>query len=270
VRAAPRLARVKIRQVVAAAALPAMLAITGCAPVDGAQESSSPPSAAASATATPEATPLAADALMLLTATATASTGAQLGLRLIVHKPVAWDDAAAAEGITATTAWCADEIDTDVIAATAPSFTRIEVVAEQLGELDWPTQEPVWLHPSPSHTTLAAVGDVAQLPFPSPQPGDYVPHCRQTAVLSGAGSGSLFSGADQDALGRDGLPSLHFWSRLTYGFNNDGDPAAVPTIQFTDCTVEITDLGQEFGAPGAGWHEDFLPSSCIVGGMTGY
>ena len=265
----PRLAHVKARHLLAITAIPALLSLAACGPGQSDPvPASGSPGASATATPAPSAEPLPADALMLVTATATASTGAQLALRLIVHEPGAWDAAAGADGAAATIAWCAGEVDADVIATAATSFTRIEVDAEQLGELTWPADERIRLDPTPEYTTLAATGNVAQVPSPLPQPGDYVPHCKQTAMLTGAGEGDVFSGAEQDAAGRDGLPPLHFWSRLTFGFSND--PDASPTIGFTDCAVEITPLGESFGAPGAGWHEDFLAASCIVGGTTGY
>lgn len=252
--------------------VPLVLALAACTPPE---PGGAPPSTSTTPNATqsaqPATAPLPADALMLVTATATASTGAQLELRLVVHEPGAWDDAIGTAGAAATIAWCQGEVDADVIAANNESFTRTEYTATQVGDLAWPAAEPIWLHPSALYTWLTAIEGVTQVPFPAPvEPGDYVPHCQQTAVLPGAGSGSVFSGADQDAIGRDGLPPLQFWSRLTYGFNNDFDPAKPRTITFTGCQATITPLGEQFGAPGAGWHEDFLANSCIVGGMTGY
>ncbi|MCU1441375.1 MAG: hypothetical protein JWP85_2372 [Rhodoglobus sp.] len=262
-------------RLLALAGLPLVLALAACtppAPVPGpAPGGDDDAKRTVTATPTPEAEPLPEDALMLVTATATASTGARLDLRLVVHEPGAWNDDIGAPGADATVAWCEGEVDADVIAANSESFTRIEYSAEQVGDLAWPTDAPIWLHPSANYTSLAAVDGVAQVPFPAPaEPGDYVPHCLQTAILPGAGSGSVFAGANQDAVGRDGLEPLRFWSRLTYGFNNDFDSAKPPTIAFTDCETTITPLGETFGAPGAGWHEDFLEGSCIVGGMTGY
>jgi hypothetical protein len=253
------------------AALPLVLALAACDPPAPA---STPPAAegpTATATPTPEAEQLPEDALMFVSATATATTGARLALRLVVHQPGAWNDSVGAAGADATLAWCEGEVDADVLAANNESFTRIEYSAQQIGDLVWPTDAPVWLHPNALYTSLAAVDGVAQVTFPAPvEPGDYVPHCRQTAIIPGAGTGSVFAGADQDAAGRDGLQPLRFWSRLTYGFTNDSDPAKPATISFTDCETTITPLGESFGAPGDGWHEDFLEGSCIVGGMTGY
>jgi hypothetical protein len=254
-------------------AIPLVLTLAACTPrspvpMPGGGDDPSP---TATTTPTPEAQPLPADALMLLTATATASSGARLDLRLLVHEPGAWNDDIGAAGVDATVSWCQGEVDADVIAANSESFTRIEYSAEQVGDLAWPTDAPIWLHPSADYTSLAAIDGVAQVPFPAPvEPGDYVPHCLQTAILPGAGSGSVFAGADQDAVGRDGLEPLRFWSRLTYGFTNDFNSAKPRTIAFTDCETTITPLGETFGAPGAGWHEDFLEGSCIMGGMTGY
>jgi hypothetical protein len=250
--------------------VPLVLALAACTP-PAAEPSGSSPELTESVAASPSPTPVVIypeDATMTVTATATASTGAQLDLTLVVRAPVPWNEAATA--VTTTTDWCLGEQDASTIAAGNYSFTEVDYLTEQVGDLAWPAAEPIWLHPTPTYTSLAASGGVTQVAFPFPVgEGDYVPHCAQTAVLPGAGDGIVYLGA-RDSIGRDGLPPLQFWSRLTYGFNNSLDAESSRTIGFDDCKTTITALGAELGAPGAGWHEDFLADSCIVGGMTGY
>ncbi len=251
------------------ATLPLALMLVGCMPGEPGATSSPGPSSPLKPSASPSSEPPAADiplpddATMLVTATATASNGATLDLRLVVHRSVPWNSGAEA-GTAATVAWCEGEVDAEVISTLGYSFTQVDYSATA-ADGSWPSGETIWLHPTATYTTLAASGDVSPVAYPD----SALPHCARPAVLPGAGAGSTFLGAEGDASGRDGLPALQFWSRLTYGFNNDFTLGA-PVVSFSDCAVQITTLGTSMGAPGGGWHEDFLPGSCIVGGSTGY
>lgn len=264
----------RIPRATAVLVLPLALALAGCHPdAPGANDSSAPTpggSATSSPTATADAAPeLPADAVMLVTATATATTGAQLDLRLVVHAPAAWN-AGGRAGADATNAWCVDEVNDSIYAAQNYSFEAIDYTATPVGSAAWPADEQIWLFPSPTYTTLAATGDITEFAYPVPAgDGDYVPHCKQTAIMTGAGTGTVWLGADQDAVGRDNLPPFHFWASLTYGFNNAFTSDTRP-VAYTDCTPTITPLGTTMGAPGPGWHVGTDPNVCVVGGTTGY
>lgn len=264
----------RIPRAAALLVLPLALLLSACNPGQPDPTGSKTPRPDVSATPTPtptaDAAPeLPADAVMLVTATATASTGAQLDLRLVVHAPAAWN-ADGRAGADATNAWCVDEVNDSIYAAQNYSFEAIDYTATPVGTAVWPADEQIWLFPNPTYTTLAATGNITEFAFPVPVgDGDYVPHCKQTAIMTGAGTGTVWLGADQDAVGRDNLPPFHFWASLTYGFNNAYTSDSHP-IAYTGCTPTITPLGATMGAPGPGWHVGTDANVCVVGGTTGY
>ncbi|MGV8884502.1 MAG: hypothetical protein ACOH1T_02775 [Microbacteriaceae bacterium] len=256
----------RIRTVAAGAMLLALLA--GCAPdtppaTDPAPETKPPVTKPA-----PPQPPLPADALMLVTATATASTGGVLELRAVIHQAQASSQSTFTPAVTQ---WCDGELDAGVLTAQNYSILQVEYTATAPdGAKVWPTAEQVWLHPTPDYNGLAHDGFVHQVEYPldTTEPGAYVPHCVHYAMLDGAGTGSSYAAIESDVMGREGAAPLQFWSRLTYGFGNTYETDTNPVI-FSNCTTTITDLGASLGAPSPGWHEDFLPAACVVGGTTG-
>jgi hypothetical protein len=236
----------------------------GPGPAEPAPDVPAEPEPAAPIVALPE------DAVMSVTAAATASNGAVLDISLIVHSPNPFSADGAADDWAATTAWCVGEIDDSIIADQGYSFTTVDVTATTR-EGDWPADTPLLLAPLPYFdATLATGGDLVQTNQPS-LPGQVagsVPHCAQPALLLGPGSGQLFVGIPGDVDGdASGTPPLGGWANRKYGVNTHvpGEDQAA-NVTFGECTVEITDLGASLGAPTASWQQAFQSDFCIVGG----
>ena len=122
---------------------------------------------------------------------------------------------------------------------------------------------------------VATAPQFAQRIAPSPVPstrvsGHSVPHCAQPALLTKAGSGSIYLGipGDIDGSGPSTVP-LGGWATHKYGVNaNQPGNGTLVDVTFSDCTVQITDLGKELGAPTPSWQEAFEEDLCAVGGDT--
>jgi hypothetical protein len=208
--------------------------------------------------------------VMGVTAVATAGNGAVMDIQLVVHAPEPFSADGAADAWAATTAWCEGEIDDQAIADNGFSFTTIDVTATTR-EGDWPDDTPLLVLPLPYQgTTTTAGGDLVQTNVSTDidlETGS-VPHCAQPVLLLGPGSGQLYLGVAGDIDG-DATGTIAFggWANLKYGVNANqpGDEPAVD-VTFSDCTVQITELGGELGAPTASWQERFQDDMCIVGG----
>jgi hypothetical protein len=213
---------------------------------------------------------LPADAVMAVTAAATASNGAVLDISLIVHSPNPFSADGAADAWAATTAWCVGEVDDTIISDQGYSFTTVDVTATTR-EGDWPDNTPLLLAPLPfSDSTISTGGDLVQTNEPAQfgQEAGSVPHCAQPVLLLGPGSGEIYVGISGDIDGdANGTPPLGGWANRKYGVNANlpGDNPAVD-VTFSECTVQITDLGASLGAPTASWQEAFQGDFCMVGG----
>ncbi|CAN5523090.1 hypothetical protein BH09ACT4_BH09ACT4_16780 [soil metagenome] len=217
----------------------------------------------------PPALVLADTDMMGVTAVATAGNGAVMDIQLVVHAPEPFSADGAADAWAATTAWCAGEIDESAVADNNFSFTTVEVTATTRSG-DWPADTPLLMLPLPYEgTTITAGGDLVQTNVSTElglETGS-VPHCAQPVLLTGPGSGQIYLGIASDAVDFEGAPALHGWANVKYGANANqpGDDPAVD-VAFSDCTVQITDLGGELGAPTASWQQAFQSDFCVVGG----
>jgi hypothetical protein len=217
----------------------------------------------------PPALVLADTDVMGVTAVATASNGAVLDIQLVVHAPEPFSADGAADAWAATTAWCEGEIDDSAVADNNFSFTTVDVTAATRSG-QWPADTPLLVLPLPYQgTTIATGGDLVQTNVSTDadlETGS-VPHCAQPVLLTGAGSGQIYLGIASDAADFDGAPAFHGWANTKYGVNanqpGDADPV---DVTFSDCTVQITDLGGELGAPTASWQQEFQSDFCVVGG----
>lgn len=207
--------------------------------------------------------------VMGVTAVATASNGAILDVQLVVHAPEPFSADGAADAIATTTAWCEGEIDDQAIADNGFSFTTVEVTATTRSG-DWPDDTPLLLLPLPGEgTTIAVDGDLVQTNESTDMNlvSGSVPHCAQPALLLGPGTGRLHLGIASDATAD--VPFTG-WAERLFGANANqpGDAPAVD-VTFSDCTVQITDLGGDLGAPTPEWRQEFQDDYCVVGGATG-
>lgn len=258
----------------ALAALPLVLALTACGPgTTPSDDSPVDPGSGDGGGGSAPALELADTDVMGVTAVATASNGAVLDIQLVVHAPEPFSADGAADAWARTTEWCAGEVDDSVVADQGFSFTTVDVTATTRSG-QWPEDTPLLLLPLPGpQSTIATAGDVVVQTNVSTDPDlsdGSVPHCAQPVLLTGAGTGSIYLGipGDVDGSGPTELP-LGGWATHKYGVNaNQPGDAAPVAVTFSDCTVQITGLGGELGAPTDSWQQAFQGDLCVVGGDT--
>ena len=253
------------RSLLAALVLPLAL-LAGCAPEPPPVPLPQP--VEEQPTPTAEADPLPADALLSVTALARAANGARLELRAVVRAPQAWNLPAAKPGLDRLLEWCDGEVDQATMESGNFTIVPVEYSAKSVGDGVWPDVDPIWLIPEPGRAVLAATGSIHQveLGVDDNDPGDYVPHCVQNAILSSEGEGTVYLGFEGDTQGSEDSPIGQAWAGVRYGFTR-GLEEGVPTgITFEGCSATITPLGTESGAPGVDWQEDFQEGYCAVGG----
>lgn len=232
-----------------------LAALTGCtAPtadptVDETYVSDSgEPSAEPSAPITPN--PIEPDTTLIVRATATASTGAQLDLELQVHRSVRWDDVASQTLPAALLEDCATLYTGALFAEEQWSFTRVNLTAiPSAGSTgEWPESAQIVASPSAQFVPVAGRGDFLSLGTAS------TPLCQRDKYLAGPGKAGLAFG-----LPRDG-GDLLAWAQHQYGISVVG-------ATLTACTVEVTALGQSAGAGGSGWTTVSDDENCLAGAV---
>ncbi|HEY4151873.1 MAG TPA: hypothetical protein VGM38_00990 [Pseudolysinimonas sp.] len=258
----------------------AALALTGCHsnPLSPLGSSSTPGSASATPSPTPTVV-LPADTMVALTAQVTADNGATATVGVIVHKPVASTDATVAAMVTRMTTVCDGEVDAGVLASQKAMMVKIDY-SSTLASGTWPTDLPLALNPGAGYAELVAAGDPGvvqkEILGANPSPGDYIPHCAQTAFLTVGQSGSVFAAEYIDPSAGAGLDNSTFWSQIQYGFITPYDLFPHQRVTFAHCTDTLTALGQSLMGP-SGFNvvtgpddNPALGDSCLVGGLTGY
>lgn len=266
--------------VVLAITLPAVL-LVGCQPEPAAPKPS-PSSTESSPSASPSPTvpPLPPDAVLGMIGTVTADNGASLEVTVVVHSPAAADDAASAARVSAIAAWCLGELDADVMASQRYSLLQVDYTADLLSPTPWPADLPLLLLPTAEDAGLASSGAAQQLEVlaQAPSPGDYVPHCQQSAYFTGPGAGTTYVAFPGDAAGVDGKPALTRWADFRYGVSGEVPPGFVKSapfggadpgrLSFAGCAASVTALGSSLGAPSSTWAQVFSTDRCFVGGAT--
>lgn len=254
----------RIRPVVVASPLLAVLLLTGCDGIPGADPTTAPPE-------TPAELVLPEDAVLGLVAIATAPNGATADVALVVHASLPYLVPEAADAMATTVAWCVGDVDEAVISGRGFSFTAVDVAVTPRGG-DWPDDARIAILPQPNFrvgSSLAADG-IPQVEASDDETlGGVVPPCRQPAVLDGAGRGTVYLGIPQDIVGIDGADPFTAWTRHAFGVTailpgDLGDSGVV----FSACTAALTPLGEEFGVDPADWAETTEPSVCSVGAAT--
>ncbi len=221
---------------VALLALPLLLALAGCGgggtpPVDPAPADEDP--GIPVATDTPD---LPDDAVLAVFAELRADNGATLDLLMVVHKPTAWDDPAAADRPALMLEQCSGAYDEALFADQLYSFASIDVTAT-VASGDWPAGAGAWLAPTTDYLAVVSTGDVVE----DPAADSDAPHCARDRQIAGPGSGTMvvaFRG-DTDDMGAAG--GYTKWANHNYGF------ALLTSGLFTGCGVFVTPLGEEFG-----------------------
>jgi hypothetical protein len=256
----------------ALAAVPLLLVLAACGPGTPPPDASpdEPGSGSGGGSGAPV-LELADTDVMGVTAVATASNGAVLDIQLVVHAPEPFSADGAADAWSATTSWCEGEIDDSLIAGQGFSFTTVDVTATTR-EGQWPADTPLLIQPQPwPGTTTASGGELVQVDasFDENLQGGSVPHCAQPVLLTGAGAGQLYLGivGDIDGDGSGTVP-LGGWANFLYGVNIH-TPEGDADVTLSDCTVQLTDLAGDLGAPTPDWQQNFTAETCTVGGVSG-
>jgi hypothetical protein len=252
----------------AAAPVVLLLLLTACGPGGVPAEPASP----SSEQPTEPIVALPDDAVLAVTAVATAGNGAVLDISLIVHAPQPFSADGAADAWAATTAWCAGEIDDTIVSGYGYSFTTVDVTATPR-EGEWPDDTPLQVFPTAHEdSTITAYGDLWQVDASAEvEPPDSVPHCKQPVVLDGPGAGQIYIGVSGDVDGdADGTPPLGGWVHHYFGLNTTLIGNSVPSeATLSECTSQVTELGAESGAPTPDWVEEFHDQYCVVGESDG-
>lgn len=212
------------------------------------------------------------DAVLGLVAIATAPNGATADVAVIVHATLPYLVPEAADAVAATVDWCVGEVDDAVITGRGYTFTAVDVrLTPRDG--DWPDDLSLLVLPvvNPETGSTIAVGAGLRQVDESTDEifGDAVPHCRQPALLDGAGEGTLYLGIPQDIAGVNDNEPFTGWTLHDFGLSSalPGDLGDAGVV-FSACTSAITELGGEFGAPGNSWSEHADTDRCAVGGSA--
>lgn len=204
------------------------------------------PSAEPSAPITPN--PIEPDTTLIVRATVTAPTGAQLDLELQVHRSVRWDDVASQTLPAALLEDCATLYTGARFADEQWSFTRVNLTAIPSASStgDWPETAQIVARPSAEFVPVAGRGDFQSLGTAS------TPLCQRDKFLDGSGKAGLAFGLPGDGA------SLLAWAQHQYGISVVG-------ATLSACTVEVTALGQSAGAGGEGWTTISDDENCLAG-----
>ncbi|MEO7350058.1 MAG: hypothetical protein ABIW32_09420 [Terrimesophilobacter sp.] len=263
--------------IIAAVILPALL-LTACGEKEPPYVEPSPAATSTGSNSpTPDAAELPAGVLLQVTGEATANNGAKMTLSAMVHSPVAASDPTAATGVNTISTVCSGELDAAVLAGGGYGIVQVDYSATLVGTTAWPADLPFMAIPTTDGAQLASVGVVQQLqvlaaPF---EAGDYVPHCRQNAFLSGPGTGTTYVALAGDA---SASPPLARWADFPYGFTANipagfvgttafGGPSS-GSVTFANCAATVAPLASTLGYPSTSWGQEFAVDHCAVGGAT--
>lgn len=182
--------------------------------------------------------PVEPDTTLIVRATATADNGAQLALELQVHQSAGWDYAGT-QTLPAALVQDCGSLTLEQFAAEQWSFTRgnLTAIPTTASTADWPTTATITVEPSAESATITGRELL----------GADVAGCAADRNFAGTGRGAVAVGIPQDAA------SLTAWAALAWGFRTDG-------ATLTDCEVQGTDLGAQFGATAASQADD---SACL-------
>ena len=226
--------------------------------------SSDTPSPAASPTpsASPTAStpPLAADALVVVRATATDTSGAQLALTMVVHQPVGKDNPSVASDLAQFVSQCRTDPNWATEAEASSGIEHVDVTAVPIGASAWPASSEISVIASNNNILLrSGSGLTPSVHYVSDPPrhpcelisGIYGPANGTATVLMWARPG--FGMPVQS-------PNVYRWENWEYGFFAADGPAG--PVAISNCTVTVTDAGHAFGWDPAIWHESNDGFSC--------
>jgi len=247
--------------VIASLAVP-LLFLAGCTPPAPAPVT---PPAASDGPSAPAEVPLPEDALLEVTATATADNGAALSLRAVVHESLAWDDPAAASLADLMSQVCDGSLETSVYQDQLWSFTRIDVTATPVdGTPAWPEGRRFHLFPIAGNDAIAADGAVVD----DEDVDIAMPFCLRDKYLPGAGAGTIVLGLAGDTDEVTAAGNFTRWANTFYGFGTievQSQTAADVGITLSECTYAVSDLGLSLGGENESWESTSSDTVCSVG-----
>lgn len=254
-----------MRRSLALLVLPLVL-LAGCDPLPPAPVDSSSPEPSTPVETVAPAVELDPDVLLVVTATATADTGAVLDLRMEVRKATAWDDPSASDRPTMMTAGCDGYLDESVYEANLWSFLPVDVTATADPSTPaWPNGKRIRLWPGVNDdVNLASNGFLVD----DPDVEGATPHCRRDRYVYGDGEGRLLLGIQGDTDEVDAAGHFTRWANQRYGFvarEVAGQSAAEAGMTLTDCTFEVTAAGVELNGGADWWGETVDESNCYTG-----
>ena len=187
-----------------------------------------------------------ADTTLIVRATATSANGSQLSLELQVHKSTPWDDVAAQALPAAVVDDCGGLVSLAQFGGEQWSFTRgnLTAISQPASTSDWPTDAAIALLPSASSTYVSGRGILAV------DAAAGAPLCQQDKSFAGSGRGGFAMGMRAD--------DFTGWAQHRFGF------VAPRGVVLSDCTVEVTVLGESLGG-GGGWVKANDAGACVAG-----
>jgi len=227
-----------------------LIALSGCtaAPpvVDETYASDPDPSETPQAALTPN--PIEPDTTLIVSATATASNGAQLDLQLQVHRSVPWDDVANQTLPAALLEDCASLYTGALFAEQQWSFTRVNLTAIPTSgsTAEWPADATIVVRPSAEFVPIAGRGDFVAAGTAA------TPLCLRDRYLTGPGRAGLAFGLPQDGV------ELIDWASHRFGL-------VVEAATLSDCRIEVTALGTQSGAGAGSWTTTTDDLTCVAG-----
>jgi hypothetical protein len=225
--------------------------------------STTPAPTASSPEPEPEALP--DDTLVAVEALAHDTSGAELQLRLIVHKPAPRDDPASSSDLALLAAGCSADPNWATLADPEAGVGRIDVTSISTGPVDWPATSELPIMPLSGNMKVSTGEGIG---FSTSYQGDPVlPECEQVRSIYGEADGALvvyyfpreFLGAPVST------PNTFRWINQEYGFFASLGSSGPVTL--SDCHIEVTDAAVDFGWSAELWHELNDDYSCAGSGV---
>jgi hypothetical protein len=233
-----------------------LAALVGCTPTP-AEPVEETPSAPASVTPTEEPVALPEDALLSLTATATAENGAIVDLALVVHESLAWSDPAVTYLADLMTQTCDGSLENPVYEENLWTFTQIDYTATAV-DGEWPVDSLPQLSPTDPEGGIAAAGSATD----DENVDMAMPYCLRNKYLGTPGQGMIALGIPGDTDEVTAAGNFTRWANTSYGFSVFDTPGSVT---LSDCTYEVTPLGLEHNGDNDSWELIDTSTVCTVG-----
>jgi len=254
--------KIRTSLLLASAAIP-LLILSGCTPPTPTPVTEPP--VATTEPSAPAEEPLPEDALLEISATATADNGAALELTALVHRSLAWDDPAGTSLADLMTQTCDGALENSVYEEQLWSFTKIDITATPVdGTPAWPKDKVFHLFPIAGNDAVAPDGVVVN----DENVDIAMPFCLRDKYLPGAGNGTVVLGIQGDTDEVTAAGNFTRWANTFYGFGTvevQSQTAADVGITLSECTYAVSDLGLSLGAENESWQFTDTDTVCSVG-----